>query len=137
MLGLQHKTVILIIAILLLIGGAALVVLSGKTGLEGLGDYKMLFPTTKKQIPVPDIANAGSFAARKDLALQLGVSEDMIVIMESRHVAWPNGCLGLPKQNEMCTEAIVSGYTVVLREDGRDYHYRTSKDGLIVRREAE
>ncbi|MBI5742689.1 MAG: hypothetical protein HZA25_02535 [Candidatus Niyogibacteria bacterium] len=135
MLGLQHKTVILIVVILLLIGGAALVVLSGNTGLEGLGDYKALFPMTKKQVPVPDIANAGSLAARRDLAQQIGVPEDMIVIMESRHVAWPDGCLGLAERDETCTQAIVSGYAIMLREGGRDYHYRTSKDGLIVRME--
>lgn len=133
----DHKIIILIVAILLLICGATLVVLSETTGLEGLSDFKAIFPTAKKQISVPNIANAGSLAARKDLAGRLGILEDMIIIMESRHVAWPNGCLGLAEPDEMCTEAIISGYAITLRTDGRDYHYRTSKDGLTVRMERE
>ena len=131
------KIIVLVVAIFLLIGGAALVVLNEKTGLEGLRDYKMLLPIAKKQTPVPDIANAGSFAARKDLSLRLGLFEDMIVVVESRHVGWPDGCLGLPQPDEMCTEAIVSGYAVTLRADDREYRYRTSKDGLIVKMEKE
>lgn len=133
----RSKIIILIVVILLLICGAALVVLSKKTGFEGLEEFKFIFPTTKKRISVPDIANPGSFAARKDLAGKLGIPEDMTVIMESRHSGWPDGCLGLAEPGEVCTEAIVSGYAVVLRADGRDYRYRTSKDGLIVRMEKE
>lgn len=74
-------------------------------------------------------------AARSALAVKLGISPDDVLITSSLPTDWPDSCLGLPKEGELCAQAIISGYKVVMQQNDIEYVYRTNVDGTIVRSE--
>ncbi len=81
-------------------------------------------------------AEPAAFAARAALASKLGLSAPSIAIVQVDEKVWENGCLGLAKSGEVCTEATVDGYQVTLQSQSKVYTYRTNKAGTVVRAEA-
>jgi ABC-type Na+ efflux pump permease subunit len=57
-----------------------------------------------------------------------------ITITSSEVRTWPDGCLGLGK-DEMCTQATVDGYRVEITAGERLSVYRMSADGGVIRKE--
>ena len=45
---------------------------------------------------------------------------------------WSDGCLGLGKPDEICTQALVSGWRVVVTDGLRDWTYRTNDTGKAI-----
>ena len=70
--------------------------------------------------------------ARQALAQQLGLATDEIEIVRFERVEWPNGCLGVEKPDQMCTEAIVPGWLVILSANGQEYEFHTDDTGNTV-----
>ena len=56
-------------------------------------------------------------------------------ILEVQAQQWSDGCLGLGKADEVCLQAIISGYRVVVTDGLRDWTYRTDDMGDTVRLE--
>jgi hypothetical protein len=73
--------------------------------------------------------------ARKDLAAKLNIDEKAIVIMEVEEKTWSDGCLGLAKPGEFCTQALVPGFKVEMLAKGESYTYRTNQSGTVIRTE--
>jgi hypothetical protein len=73
-------------------------------------------------------------AARFTLATQLRVqSPDEVRIVSWEQVEWPDGCLGIPIRDTMCTQAILPGYRIVLENKlGLRYVYRADLAGSQV-----
>ncbi len=60
------------------------------------------------------------------LAGQLRLPEPhQVHLVRWEQVDWPNGCLGVPMR-DACTEAIVSGYRIVVEIAGQEYEYRST-----------
>ena len=55
-------------------------------------------------------------------------------IIESRSQQWSDGCLGLGT-DEICTQAIVPGYRVVVTDGINNWTYRTDNTGNTVKLE--
>ena len=86
--------------------------------------------------PVHDLPVPPRWMPRSALATRLGIANPKsILILTAFEKDWPDSCLGLPKEGEICAQAITSGYEVVMQKDGREYTYRTNADGTIVRAE--
>jgi hypothetical protein len=45
---------------------------------------------------------------------------------------WPDACLGLEIEEQLCAQVITPGYRVSLEYQGRDYVYRTDREGNTV-----
>jgi hypothetical protein len=71
--------------------------------------------------------------ARLALAEKLGIATNEIDVVSFSKTEWPNGCLGLAGEDEMCTEALVSGWRVELSADGQMFIARTDEFGDAVR----
>ena len=56
-------------------------------------------------------------------------------IIEAQSQEWSDGCLGLGKPDELCTQAIVPGWQVVVTDGLRNWTYRTDNTGNTVRLE--
>ena len=72
---------------------------------------------------------------RQMLIQQLQASYDAVEITGVEPQDWPNGCLGLPAADEMCTESLVPGYRVTLAANGQTYIYRTDAEANMIRLE--
>jgi hypothetical protein len=73
-------------------------------------------------------------AARKDLALALGLREAAVTAVQAAAVDWPDACLGLAQPGEACAEVITPGFLVRLEAQGVSYEYHTSLSGDLLRR---
>jgi hypothetical protein len=66
---------------------------------------------------------------RADLGKRVGANGDAAEVLVAEAVMWSDGSLGCPEPGRMYTQAIVPGYRVVLRLDGRSYAYHASERG--------
>ena len=71
--------------------------------------------------------------AAEALAVQLDIPVEQVTIAQIDEEEWPDGCLGLATDDEMCTEAIVPGFGVVLQAGDAVHEFRTNRDGSVVR----
>jgi hypothetical protein len=67
------------------------------------------------------------------LRRQLGSKTQEIIVLEVTKTQWPDGCLGLAAEGEICTMALVPGYAVTLESGGQRYRYRTDEALRSVR----
>lgn len=75
---------------------------------------------------------AGVEAARQQLAADLDVEPEAITVASFEAREWPDACLGLPEEGQMCAEVITPGYLVALNAEDQIYSARTNQDGSVV-----
>jgi hypothetical protein len=71
-------------------------------------------------------------SARQILATRLGVSLDEVRILQIQPQEWPDACLGLDTEGQLCAQVITPGYQVFLEVDNTRYEYRTDESGDLV-----
>jgi hypothetical protein len=84
----------------------------------------------------PDTQQAGSAPVdlvREMLADRLGLDLSEVDVLRAVPVDWPDACLGLPEDDEMCAMMITPGFEIVLAFEGEEYTFRTNEDGSLVR----
>ena len=84
-------------------------------------------------LPPADTSPAAVSGAQAWLAAQLGVPVAQISVKDVKQTDWPDGCLGLPKSDELCAMHVVPGWLVSLVANNRTYEVRTDMNGTIVR----
>jgi hypothetical protein len=65
----------------------------------------------------------------RDLATKAAVEVAAIQVIEIKSVTWNDGSLGCPEPGKFYTQALVPGFQVILRVNGRDFDYRASERG--------
>jgi hypothetical protein len=75
----------------------------------------------------PKPAPAVIKSIRQALKQQFGISPITVVSVTKQE--WPDGCLGLPKDNEACTGAIVPGWRVEVTDQLQTWVYRSDLTG--------
>ena len=134
----NQNTLIAILVVLIVGGGTYYVLTKTNTG-TNTKDTTSQTPITSGENPAPGSVvpdqpvEPAAAKARADLAAKLGVEEKSIVIMLVEDATWNNGCLGLAKPDEFCTQALVPGFKVEMLAQGKTYVYRTDKTGASVR----
>ncbi len=61
------------------------------------------------------------------------ISTPQLEITDFSQQTWRNGCLDLPKPNEFCTQALVSGWRVVVSDGSQKWIYHSDRNGRAVR----
>jgi len=85
-----------------------------------------------KQTLPPSVADA----VRRDISRRTGIHANQVNIAQSSPQTWSDGCLGLPKPDEFCTEALVTGWQVVATDSSQTWKFRTDRDGSVLRLES-
>jgi hypothetical protein len=75
-------------------------------------------------------------ATIQDLARRTKISAKQIQVKSATAKTWPNGCLGLARQEEMCTQMLVSGWQIVLGHGQHTWRYRIDQTGKNLRLES-
>jgi len=73
---------------------------------------------------------------RKDLARRTKIPLQKIVVKTSKPMTWPDGCLGLAKTDEFCTQMLIQGWQIILSHNQKTWIYRTDSQGKAIRLEA-
>jgi len=79
--------------------------------------------------PYPPAVTAAIGALAEDLGLDPG----MIDVVGFETVDWPDACLGLPAEHEICAAEVTPGWRVVLRARGWEYELHTDSLGSRIR----
>ncbi len=87
----------------------------------------------RKQIQLPrSVANA----VLRDLSERAGISRKKLRIINYNQQTWRNGCLELPQNDELCTQALVPGWLVRVSDGEQNWIYHTNQTGTVVRSNA-
>ncbi|MCL2930260.1 MAG: hypothetical protein O4861_09715 [Trichodesmium sp. St16_bin4-tuft] len=70
---------------------------------------------------------------RQDLASKIGIAPEKIKVIGVTQETWPNTCLGLPKNDELCGQMLVEGWRLILSHDKGKWIYRTDNLGRLMR----
>ena len=89
-----------------------------------------VIPLLEDVLP-PDVA----LNIRNQVSEILGVPVESIQLKSVEQTEWPNGCLGLPEPEEVCTEVITPGWLLVFHVDGQEVRFRADQTGTVIRRE--
>jgi len=82
------------------------------------------------QIP-PSVATR----LRQALSKRTKIPAAKLKIVEATPKTWANGCLGLAKADEICTQALVEGWRVVFSNGNQRWLYRADKQARVYRLE--
>lgn len=72
---------------------------------------------------------------RKDLAQRTKIPFQEIAVKKSKPMTWPDGCLGLAKTDEFCTQMLIQGWQIILDHNKKTWIYRTDSQGKAIRLE--
>lgn len=89
-----------------------------------------VLPILEDVLP-PDVA----LNIRNRVSELLGVPVESIQLVSIDPMEWSDGCLGLPEQDEVCTQAVTPGWLLVFSADGQEYRFRVDQTGTVIRRE--
>lgn len=67
------------------------------------------------------------------LATQLRIARDSIEVLQITRADWPDTCLGLSADGEICGMMITPGYAVSVAASGQRYEFRTDESGQRIR----
>ena len=74
-------------------------------------------------------------AVFEDTVNRTSKTVDALRVVEAEPHNWTDGCLGLSKPEEICTQAIVPGWRVIVTDGMRKWAYRTDEEGSLVKLE--
>lgn len=83
----------------------------------------------------PEPPNSVIAATRQDLSRKTKISVNRLQIQAAQPKTWPDGCLGLAKPGEFCTQALVQGWRIILTDNQKTWVYRTDSSGANLRLE--
>jgi hypothetical protein len=86
-------------------------------------------PSAVIQAPAPAVIQS----IRQVVKKQFGVAQ--VAVVSAIEQNWPDGCLGLPKSDEVCSMAIVPGWRVEVSDNLQTWFYRTDRTGKTIRLE--
>lgn len=71
-----------------------------------------------------------------EVSKQTKIPANQLKITQYSRQTWSNGCLGISKPGEICTQALVEGWRVVVSGNKRTWVYRSNRNGRILRLES-
>ncbi len=74
-------------------------------------------------------------AIRQDLSRRTGLKPQDFTLRTSVSKTWPDGCLGLGKKDELCTQVLVPGWLLTLGYQNKIWTYRSDNSGRNIRLE--
>jgi hypothetical protein len=70
--------------------------------------------------------------AKQDLAKQLSVAADQILVVSVTPTDWPDSSLGCPKPGMAYAQVITPGFRIILEQAQKQYAYHTNQTDQVV-----
>ncbi len=98
-----------------------------------------LVRVARAEVQQTEIANSLSdrvaSAVITEVSKQTKIPTKNLKITQYSRQTWSNGCLGLSTPGEICTQALVEGWRLVVSGTNRTWVYRSNRNGQILRLE--
>lgn len=85
------------------------------------------------EAPLDELPADVETAVKEALGATTGAEIDEIEIVAVTETEWPDACLGLGEEDEVCAQVITPGYEIRVRAGGQEYVIRTDLQGDVVR----
>lgn len=86
-------------------------------------------PTAEESTTENSELTPAQTAALTLLSSTLNLPAGQISLVSTEAVIWSDGCLGVQRPGEMCTQALVEGFKIVFEADGEEYVIHTNQTG--------
>ncbi len=129
------------VILIVLLMGTPLVGCTGTGGKIAAGTPSQASPASIPSPQASPVLNSKPPATlvsslQQDLSKQTGIPTNKLKMVESKQKTWSDGCLGLGKSEEMCSQAMVQGWQVTFSDGGTQrWVYRTNGSGNVSRLE--
>lgn len=90
-------------------------------------------PAVPPTVPTRPSVDPAAAPVVERLAAQLLLAPEAIVVTSVMPAEWPDACLGLPAEGEICASMITPGYTVTVTVGIDAYEFRTDLSGEKIR----
>lgn len=124
-------TALILTGILSVAGGLTLV--KDATGASANFSLERKNEVLKENIKPNRLPRPLANAVLRDLARRQGISIRQLQIVDYNQQTWRNGCLELPQADEICTEALVPGWRIVVSNGKENWVYHTNQTGSALR----
>lgn len=112
---------------------SGLTFVKGATGASGNLSLETSNQVLKDNIKPNGLPRPVANAVLRDLARRQGISARQLQIIEYNQQTWRNGCLELPQSDELCTQALVPGWRIVVSNGKQNWIYHTNNNGRSLR----
>jgi hypothetical protein len=92
-------------------------------------------PTTQPEVPDTPVELPADVeaAAKEVVSARTGVPVEEIEVTSADEEEWPDACLGLGGDDEVCAQVVTPGWELTLTAGGEEYVVRTDQNGSAVR----
>ncbi|NJM74290.1 MAG: hypothetical protein HC862_31890 [Scytonema sp. RU_4_4] len=87
----------------------------------------------KENIKINSLPRPVTSAILRDLSNREQISNRKLEIIDYSQRTWRDGCMDLPRPDELCTQALVPGWRVVLSNGAQTWIYHTNSNGRSIR----
>lgn len=89
----------------------------------------------KQNLSVNSLPRAVKNAVFRDISRRENIPVRQLKVVNSQERAWRNGCLELPRPGELCTQALVAGWRVLVSSQNQNqtWVYHTNRNGQVLR----
>lgn len=87
----------------------------------------------KQNIKADTLPQSVVDAIRNDISRREGIAPKNLKIADYNSRTWRNGCLELAQPDEICTQALVPGWRVVVTHGQKKWVYHTNQTGSVIR----
>lgn len=93
--------------------------------------------TPSPEVPQKQESLSNSLANHvlEEVSNQTKIPLKNLSIIEANRETWSDGCLGLGQPNELCTQALVEGWQIIISDSNQTWTYRTDLGGQNLRLE--
>jgi hypothetical protein len=67
-----------------------------------------------------------------DLAQRTGEPASAFTVQSSENKTWPDSCLGLAQEGQMCAQVMTPGWQVTVQSGQKNWVYRTNQNGRTI-----
>lgn len=92
-------------------------------------------PALKNQARPNQLPSQVANAVKADLSRRVGIPAEKLKMTKYSQESWPNGCLGISKPDELCSQALVEGWRITLSDGCKTWIYRSDRQGRVLRLE--
>ncbi|MGE5222873.1 MAG: DUF333 domain-containing protein [Omnitrophica WOR_2 bacterium] len=90
----------------------------------------------RPQATLDETQNKAIEIVRNQLASQLKVEGSSLDMISIEAIDWPDACLGLPQEGEMCAQVITPGFLITFASGDKNYAFHTDLAAGVLRQEA-
>ncbi|MEH2249852.1 hypothetical protein [Nostoc sp.] len=113
--------------------GSGLTLVKNATGASGNFSLETSNEVLKDNVKPNRLPRPVANAVLRDLARRQGILTRELQIIDYNQQTWRNGCLKLPQPDELCTQALVPGWRIVVSNGKQNWIYHTNNNGRSLR----